>query len=164
MANVYLKLAEISAKEKKYDEALNYCKQARQFAPYTHPPKVLLAVYCSANGDNDLAQQMLHEARTEEPNYPVTPLILGQLAARQQQWDAARENYTAAAALPIPESWPESHRKRFLILLNTERFRLAQQLQDINLARDALAQWVQAEPENTKLRAKYEELRANSDH
>ncbi len=107
---------------------------------------------------------MLREARDQEPNYPVTPLMLGQMAARQQQWDIAREDYAAATALPIPESWPESHRKRFLILLNTERFRLAQQLQDLDLARDALAQWVQAEPENTKLRAKYEELKASPAH
>jgi tetratricopeptide (TPR) repeat protein len=164
MANVYLKLAEISAKRQNYEESLEYCKKARQAAPYTHPPKVLLAVFCIANGDPELALRMFREAQTEEPSYPVTPLMLGQLAMKQQDWDAARQYLTAAAALPIPANWPESHRKRFLILLHSERFRLAQQLQDINLARDALGQWVKSEPENTQLREKYEELRTTAAH
>lgn len=162
MANIYLKLAEISAKRQNYDECLEYCQKARELAPYTHPPKVLLAVYCSANGDQELGQRFLREARTEEPNYPVTPLMLGQLAVQQQQWDDAREFFTAAMALPLPDNWPESHRKRFLVLLHSSRFRLAQQLQDIDLARDALAQWVKCEPENAELRAKYDELRASA--
>jgi tetratricopeptide (TPR) repeat protein len=162
MANIYLKLAEISAKRQNYDESLDYCQKARQFAPYTHPPKVLLAVYCSDNGDQELALRMLREAQVEEPNYPVTPLMLGQLATQHQQWDAARKYFTSAAALPLPDNWPESHKKRFLILLHSERFRLAQQLQDIDLARDALSQWVKYEPENAKLRAKYDELRASA--
>jgi tetratricopeptide (TPR) repeat protein len=162
MANIYLKLAEISAKRQKYDECLEYCQKARDLAPYTHPPKVLLAVFCNANGDQELALRFLREARSEEPNYPVTPLMLAQLVMQQQQWNAAREYFASAMVLPIPENWPESHKKRFLVLLHSSRFRLAQQLQDIDLARDALAQWVKYEPENAKLRAKYEELRTST--
>jgi Tfp pilus assembly protein PilF len=161
-ANIYLKLAEISAKRQNYTQCLNDCKKARELAPYTHPPKVLLAVYCSANGDQELGQRFLREAQVEEPNYPVTPLMLGQFASRNQQWDDARKYFESASSLPIPENWPQSHKKRFLVLLNTERFRLAQQLEDIVLARDALAQLVKWEPENASLRAKYEELRANA--
>jgi tetratricopeptide (TPR) repeat protein len=162
MANVYLKLAEISAKRQNYDDSLGYCKKARQIAPYTHPPKVLLAVYCSANGDQELGVRLLREAQVEEPKYPVTPLMLGQMAMAKQQWDDARQYFTAAASLPIPDNWPDSHKKRFLVLLHSQRFRLAQQLQDIDLARDALSQWVKSEPENAKLREKYDELRTSA--
>ncbi len=49
-ASIYMKLAEISAKQLKYDQSLEYCK-ARETAPYTHPAKVLLAVFCNTNGD-----------------------------------------------------------------------------------------------------------------
>jgi tetratricopeptide (TPR) repeat protein len=162
MASVYLKLAEIDAKRHNYDQSLADCDKARQFAPYTHPSKVVLAVYCLGNGDPQTGLRLLHEAREESPNYPMIPLIEGQLASRDQRWDAAREYFASAAALPIPENWPDSHRQRFLVLLQSERFRLAQQLQDINLARDALAQWVKCDPANTRIRQEYEHLRASA--
>lgn len=159
-AAVHLKLGEISAKRKNYDQALEHFTRAREAAPYTHPPKVLLAVSCTSDGDTERGVSLLRQSRTEEPSYPVTPLLLGQLAARQQQWPAAREQFAAAAALPIPDNWPESHRRRFLVLLHSERFRLAQQLQDLPLAKDSLAKWIEAEPENQKLRQMYEAVRA----
>ena len=70
-------------KLQKYDECLEYCRKARELAPYTHPPKVLLAVFCTA-GNKELAFQMFQEARAEEPNYPVIPMMLGQMAMAQQ--------------------------------------------------------------------------------
>ncbi len=158
MAKIYLKLAEISAKRKHYDESLKYCGMAQQLAPYTHPPKVLLAVFCFANGDPQLGLKLLRDARAESPVHPMPALILGQFARQQQQWPAAREQFTAAASLPIPANWPASHRKRFLILLNSESFQLAQQLQDSEYARLSLAKWMQAEPENRKLQALYDAL------
>jgi hypothetical protein len=60
--------------------------------------------------------------------------------------------------LAIPDTWQESHKQRFLVLLHSERFQLAQQLQDAGLARDALAQWLKCEPENRKLREMYDAL------
>ena len=124
--------------------------------------KVLLAVYCCANGEQERGVRLLREARTESPSYPLPPLILGQLAARQHQWSVAREQFAAAMLLPIPANWPESHRQRYLVLLHSERLRLAQQLQDFELARDALSQWLKCDPENPKLRQMAEELRKES--
>jgi Tfp pilus assembly protein PilF len=161
MANIYLKLAEISAKRRNYDESLEYCQKARRFAPYTHPAKVLLAVFCCANGEQERGLKLLHEARGESPNYPVPPLMLGQLASRQQQTNAARAYFAAAESLPLPDNWPASHKKRFLVLLHSERFHLAQQLQDVELARDALSQWLKCDPENRQLRTMYNELRTS---
>jgi hypothetical protein len=87
-------------------------------------------------------------------------LILGQLAARRKQYPAARDLFAAAAALPVPDNWSASRRQRFLVLLHSERFRLAQQLQDAALARGALARWLEVEPTNAKLRKMYEALLA----
>ncbi len=159
MANIYMKLAEISAKQKLYDESLEYCAKARALAPYTHPPKVLVAVFCCANGDPERGEKLLREARAESPGHPVASLILGQLAARQQnRLNEARELFAAAASLPIPDNWPESYRRRFLILLHSQRAQLAQQLQDLELARDALTQWIKCEPENRKLQQMLDSL------
>ncbi len=158
MANIYLKLAEISAKRKLYDESLAYCQKAQSLAPYTHPPKVLLAVFCCANGEQDRGLKLLQEARAEAPNHPVPALILGQLARQHQQGKAARDHFTAAAALQLPDNWPYSHKQRFFVLLHTERLQLAQQLNDVELARDALMQLLKLDPENRQLRKMYDEL------
>jgi tetratricopeptide (TPR) repeat protein len=146
-----VKLGDISARQKKYDEALGYYQQARKSAPYTHPPKVLLAVASAGNGDIEKATSLLREARAESPDYPVPALILGQLASRQQDTDTARECLASAASLPLPDNWPESHKKRFMILLHTERFRLAQQLNDLELARNSLTQWLKYDPGNSQV-------------
>ena len=161
IAGVYTKLAEITAKQRRYDESLEYCKQARRLAPYTHPPKVILAVYCYQNGDVKKATELLNEAHAESPDYPMTSLLLGQFARLGKQWEESRKCLAEAAAAPIPENWPDSHRQRFLVLLHSERFQLAQQLNDADLAMDALSQWLKCDPENRELRKKYDEFRAS---
>ena len=103
---------------------------------------------------------MLQEARSESPDHPVSPLILGQLARRQKQNQLAREYFAAASSLPMPESWPESHQQRFRVLLQSERFQLAQQLQDSELARDALSQWLKCDPGNRQLKKMYDDILA----
>ncbi len=158
----YLKMAEIEAKQRHYEESLKHCGLAQQLAPYTHPPKVLLAVFCFQNGDQDRARGLLREARAESPEYPMPALMLGQLARRDGQYEEARKYLAAAASLPIPDNWPESHRQRFLISLHSERLQLAEQLQDIALARDAIAQWLKCDPDNAKLKKMRDELRAGT--
>jgi Flp pilus assembly protein TadD len=158
MSAVYLKLAEIHAKKHEYEASLADCQAARRLAPYTHPPKVLLAMFCWANGDRERALTLLQEARTEFADHPMPPLVLGQLARRQQQTRGAREYLTAAASLPMPDNWPASHRHRFLVLLHSERYQLAQQLQDVDLARDALYEWMRCEPANAQVRKMYDQL------
>jgi tetratricopeptide (TPR) repeat protein len=158
MANINLKLAEICAKDKDYDASLNYCEEARRLAPYTHPPKVLLAVFCCANGEHQRGLQLLQEARDESPAHPIPELNLGQLARQQQQGQIAREHFDRAAMLPMPNNWPQSHQKRFRVLLQSERFQLAQFLQDRELALDAVAKWLKEEPQNPQLQKMYREL------
>ncbi|MCY2974605.1 MAG: tetratricopeptide repeat protein [Planctomycetota bacterium] len=160
MANVNLKLAEISAKQKRYDECLKYCQEARRLAPYTHPAKVLLAVFCFANGENEYGKKLLREAREESPDHPIPELMLGQLARQEQKSQEALEHFNLAAALLIPNNWPQSHQQRFRVLLQTERFQLAQQLQDIDLALDSLDIWRRYEPANLKLQEIYRNLKA----
>jgi tetratricopeptide (TPR) repeat protein len=160
VANVYLKLAEISARQKNWDASLAYCQTAQRLAPYTHPPKVVLAVFASGTGEPDRGLRLLREARAESPYHPVPPLMLGQLARRRQEVRPARDYLTAAASLPLPDNWPESHKQRFQVLLHSERFQLAQQMRDPGLARDALSQWLKAEPGNARVRAMYEQLPA----
>ncbi len=162
MANIYLKLAEISAKQQLYDESLKFCEEARRLAPYTHPAKVLLAVFCCANGEHKRGLKLLDEARQESPEHPMPEMILGQLARQQQQEQAAIEHFTRAASLPLPNNWPASHQQRFKVLLQSERFQLAQLLQDIELAQDALEQWIKLEPQNLPLRKTYAELTAKT--
>jgi tetratricopeptide (TPR) repeat protein len=162
IANVFLKLAEISAKRQHWDASLKYCDAARRLAPYTHPPKVLLAVFCVGNGDQTRGLRLLHEAWSESPTHPMPPLILGQLARRQKQGKQARDYYAAAASLPVPDNWPDSHKQRFLVLLHSERYQLAQQLEDVELARDALAQWLKIDPGNEQARKMYDALPART--
>ena len=57
----------------------------------------------AAKGEQERGVRLFREVRTESPSYPLSPLILGQLAARQQQWSVARPSFAAAAKLPIPE-------------------------------------------------------------
>jgi Tfp pilus assembly protein PilF len=161
-AATYLKLAEIAARQLNYDASLNYCKKAREAAPYTHPPKVLVAVFANANADAARATKLLQEARAEEPTHPMAPLMLAQLAMQRQQWLDARDLLAAAASLPTPDCWPQSHRRRFEILLHSTRCQLAQQLQDLDMARDALTQWMKAEPENPRLKPMLDSLSKQS--
>jgi tetratricopeptide (TPR) repeat protein len=158
MANVYLKLAEISAKQQRYDESLEYCEESRRLAPYTHPAKVLLAVFCFANGDQERGLKLVHEARDESPDHPMPHLILGQLARQQQELTNARECLERSASVPVPKNWPLSHQRRFGVLLHSERFQLAQSIQDIHLALDALAKWLKHDPTNSKLNEMYQKL------
>ncbi len=90
--------------------------------------------------------------------------MLGQLARRDGQLEEARRLLASAASKAIPENWPDSHRQRFLVLLQSERFQLAQQLQDLDLARDALSQWIKCDPENRQLQVMYDKLQAESSH
>ena len=85
-------------------------------------------------------------------------LFLGQAAVREKRLDDARRYLTAAASRPIPLNWPESHKKRFLVLLHTERFKLAQQLNDEALARTAVDEWIKYDPENQQLQEIYNSL------
>jgi len=161
---VYLKLADIAARQHRYDGSLEYCAEARRLAPYTHPPKVLLAVNCFQNGDLEKARELLADARVDFPEHPVPPLLLGQLARRENQSDAAKRFFAEAASRPLPDNWPESHRQRFLVLLHSERLQLAETLQDIELARDALAHWMQLEPTNVQLRKLADQLGQPAGH
>jgi tetratricopeptide (TPR) repeat protein len=153
----HLKLAEIRARQKRFDESLQEIEAARQLGPYTHPSKVLLAVYRFQNGEPDRAKELLHEARVEMPEHPVPDLFLGQFAMQAQQWDRARKHLTAAASRTIPDNWPTSHRKRFTVLLQSERLKLAQQLGDEAMAKDAASKWFEFEPENKRVREILEE-------
>lgn len=158
MASVYVQLAEIYAKMKNYDESLAHCMTAHRLAPYTHPPKVLLAVFCVSNGDGDRALKLLMEAQSEAPSHPVPALFLGQLARLQKQGNLSRDYLTKAAALNLPDNWPLSHKRRFLVLLNSERLQLAQFLRDNGLARDALSKLLELEPHNQQLRQMIDSL------
>ena len=96
----------------------------------------------------------------DQPQHPVPLLFLGQLARQEGKVDAARRDLDTAASLPLPENWPPSHRKRFLILLHSERFQFAKQLKDETLARDALTAWFKSEPENKQLQDLFERVEA----
>jgi Tfp pilus assembly protein PilF len=161
-ADVCLKMAEIRARQERYDESLKYNEAARRIAPYTHPAKVLLAVNCFQNGDKDRAQALLREALSESPDHPVAALMLGQLARQERQWENARDFLAASASKPMPDNWPDSHRRRFQVLLHSERLQLAQQLQDIHLARASLTEWLKLDPENIQLKQMLAELDATA--
>ncbi len=102
--------------------------------------------------------KLLLEAKAESPQHPVAPLILGQLAMRKQQYPEARQYFDIAAALPLPDTWPESHRHRFQVLLQSLRCQLADKTQDVELARDSLSKWIQYEPDNRKLQQMLDSL------
>ena len=162
--NTYLKLASIRAREHRYDDCLSNLQMAQRLAPYTHPPKVLLAVFYRQNGDDETAKKLLQQAHTEQPNHPVPELFLGQFALRDKQLELARKYLNGAAAKPIPAIWPASHKKRFLVLLHSERFKLAQQLQDEELARSAVSEWIKYDPDNRQLKEIYNSLHPTGIH
>src|SRR5262249_7496082 len=111
--NIYLKLAGIQAREKNYDACFKSLETAQRLAPYTHPPRVLLAVYYFQNGDAAKAQQLLHDSLAETPHHPVAELFLGQFALRDDKLADARHYLDAVASRPMPANWPESHRQKF---------------------------------------------------
>lgn len=74
IASLYLKLGEITARQRAFDKSLEYFEGARRLAPYTHPPKVLLALSCIQLGDDTRALKLLREAGREEPEHPM-PLL-----------------------------------------------------------------------------------------
>ncbi len=157
-ANLYLKLAGFLAREHLYGDSLRNLETARRLAPYTHPPKVLLAVFYQQNGETGQAKKLLREAHADLPTHPVPELFLGQYAVRDKQWEDARRYLGTALSRPIPLNWPESHKKRFLVLLHTERFKLAQQLQDEELAKSAVSEWIKYDPDNRQLQEIYNSL------
>jgi tetratricopeptide (TPR) repeat protein len=124
VASIYLKLGEISARRKDYPKALEHFTAAKHAAPYTHPPKVLLAIHLLSNNELDLGMKYLRESRAESPDHPMPALLLGQLAIRQRHGDEAKKELAAAASIPIPDTWPESHRRRFLATLQAEQSRV----------------------------------------
>lgn len=156
--NAHLKLAGIHARQRNYDACLRSLAAAQHLAPYTHPPKVLLAIYYNQNGDADKAKSLLREAHTDEPKHPIPELFLGQFALREKRPEDARQFLAAAASRPIPTNWPESHKKRFFVLLNTERFRLAKVLRDESLARAAVEDWIKYDPDNRQVQEIYKSL------
>ena len=158
MANLYVKQASILARQRRFDDCLRALETAHSLAPYTHPPKVLLAVFYFQNGDVERATALLREAHADLPTHPVPELFLGQFAMRDKQWDDARKYLAAAASHRNPPNWPESHKKRFLVLLHTERFKLAQQLQDAELAKSAVSEWIKYDPDNRQLQEIYKSL------
>ncbi len=91
MANVYLKLAEISSKLQKNDECLEYCCKARELAPYTHPPKGLLAVFCMP-ADKQFAFQMLQKARTALASIPFGQLYVNIIRIKRHFLSQTVEN------------------------------------------------------------------------
>jgi tetratricopeptide (TPR) repeat protein len=158
IASSHLKLAEVRARQKRFDESLHALAAAKHLAPYTHPPKVLLAVYTFQSGDKQRAKKLLAEAHGELPDHPVPELFLGQFAMQAEQWGDARKFLDGAASRPIPDNWPASHKKRFLVLLHSERLKLAHQLGDDKLAKSAAGKWLKVEPENRRVRALYDRL------
>ena len=105
--------------------------------------------------------------RTQQSPLEPRPMICaplwfhyGSLPRQQQQGEAATTHFTRAASLALPNNWPQSHKQRFRVLLQSERFQLAQLLQDIELARDLLKEWIKYEPENRQLQKMYKELTA----
>lgn len=162
LAPIYLKLADISAQQGDQNKSLEYYREANRAAPYIHPAKVLLAVWCNAHGDAERALKLLQEARVESPEHPVPALLLGQFALRKRDYPVARQYLDAAAALAIPDNWPASHQKRFAVLLHSERFRLAQQTGDMQLAREALAAWLKYDSHNPQLKQMAEQLGVTS--
>jgi tetratricopeptide (TPR) repeat protein len=160
--NAFLKLADMQARQHKYDDCLKSLQEAQRLAPYTHPPKVLLAVYCYQNGDAEKSKQLLREAHADAPDHPVPELFLGQFAAHEQRWDDARQFLSGSASRPTPANWPESHKKRFMILLETERFKLAQHFRDEQLARNAVGEWIKYDPENKQLQQIFNSLNSVS--
>jgi hypothetical protein len=75
-----------------------------------------------------------------------------------EEWGNARKYFDGAASRAIPENWPASHKKRFLVLLHSERLKLAQQLQDKKMAKNAVFEWLQVEPQNRRLQETYDGL------
>jgi cytochrome c-type biogenesis protein CcmH/NrfG len=157
-ANLRLKLAEIRARQQRFDDSLRELEAAKQLAPYTHPPKVLLAVYSFQSGDKQRAKSLLAEAHAELPDHPVPELFLGQFAMQSEAWGDARKHFGGAASRAIPDNWPASHKRRFLVLLHSERLKLAQHLQDEKLAKSAAEDWLKVEPENRRVRETYDRL------
>jgi tetratricopeptide (TPR) repeat protein len=156
--NAFLKLAGLQANEKLYDASFRSLEAAHELAPYTHPPRVLLASYYFRNGEGNAAKKLLVEAHDAAPDHPVPELFLGQFAAREKRFDDARQFLEKSASRPIPANWPESHKKRFMVLLSTERFKLAQQLRDEKLARAAVDEWIKYDPENRQVQEIYNAL------
>jgi cytochrome c-type biogenesis protein CcmH/NrfG len=156
--NAHLQLAGIQARQHNYDACFRSLAAARRLAPYTHPSKVLLAVFYNQNGDAGKAKSLLREAHTDEPQHPIPELFLGQFALREKRLEDARHFLTAAATRPIPANWPESHKKRFLVLISAERFKLAQELRDESLARGAVEDWIKYDPDNRQLQEIYKSL------
>lgn len=157
-ANAYLKLANIWSRERRYDECLRSLEEAHRLAPYSHPPKVLLSVFYEQNGDIEQAKKLLREAHADDPKHPVPELFLGQFAVREKQWKDAAQYLEGAMSRPIPANWPESHKKRYLVLLNMERFKLAQGTQDLALAKSAVTEWLKYDPENRQVQQLYNRL------
>jgi Tfp pilus assembly protein PilF len=156
--NAFLKLAGFEASEKRYDECRRNLEAAHALAPYTHPPRALLAVYYFRNGDSDTAKKLLKEAHDAAPDHPVPELFLGQFASREKRFDDARMLLENSASRLVPANWPESHKRRFMVLLNTERFKLAQQLRDEKLARAAVDEWIKYDPDNRQVQQLYNGL------
>ena len=154
----YLKLASIRARQHRYEEGLELFNSARVYAPYTYSPQSALAIECYQLGDEEHSRMLLAQAQQQTPDDPVPELFLGQIARRDGQLEASRNHLKRASTLPLPDTWPASHRRQFLVLLHTERFELAQQLEDFTLARNAISSWLKLEPDNSSLQKVWMQL------
>ncbi len=148
MPEPYVKLAEILAGERRFQESLRYLEEARSRAPYHNPAKVSLALYCAEMGELERARGLLLEVRKEIPDHPMPHLFLAQWSSMEKRFRDANRHLEQARSAPLPDNWPQSQQKRFLLGLHSERFKVAKQLQDWRQARTVLADWVRLDPDD----------------
>ncbi len=153
-----MKLANIYARQRRYHESLACFAAARKMAPFVYSPQSSLAIACYEFGDEATADRLLKEAASLDADDPVPAFFMGQIARRNSAFPEAREFLQRALDLPIPRTWPASHVRQFLRLVYAEQLQLAQQLDDLELARRVLRAWSKLDPDNVAVRKQLEEL------
>lgn len=147
----HLKLADIFARQRRYDESLQQYTVARRLAPYVYVPEASLAIACYQNGDEQKAAEFLQAALQRDPLDPVPHCFMGQIARRNGHWDEAENHFQRALELPIPDTWPDTHTRQFLVLVYTEQLQLAQETEDKDLLTSVAKAWLKLDPENEQL-------------
>lgn len=119
------------------------------------PPKILLAqLLLSENLSND-GRAILEQSVAEDPTYPLSYILLGNLSLLDGSVTAAQLLFGKAADLAEKATAEERLKREWLLQCHYGRAAVAERREDWPAAKEALAKAVEMEPQNGSLRSRY---------
>lgn len=138
--------------DQQYQECLELLDSAAASYEGLPPARVMLARIFLAVKRNLQAKSMLEQAAAQQPDYPGTYLLLGNLALVEGRLTDAWLEFQAAADRTGSASVPENQQRLFKLQSHAGLATVAEARNDWEQARQHLIAWLDLDPDNAKAR------------